>query len=129
VKIYLAGSVPKGNEEAKTFSDWRKKYQKVLEDIFHAQFIDPSRSDIMSYEGDSLMIVGIDCGDIKNSNLIIVNAEDKLGAGTAQELVVAKYFKLPVITVLPKNTYHRRSNIMFHNPLISGTWVSRLGGI
>lgn len=44
----------------------------------------------------------------------MVNAEDRLGAGTAMEFVNSKYLKKPVITVLPKDTYHMRSNIAFN---------------
>jgi len=122
MKIYLAGSVPKGKDETKVWDDWRVRYQKVLEEVFDATFIDPNADDIMAFEGDSLMIVGVDCGHIKSSDLVVVNAEEKLGVGTSQELVVAKYFGLPVITVLPKDTHHRRSNITFHQTVVED-WI------
>lgn len=120
MKIYLAGSVPKGDEEQKTFADWRARYQRVLCEIFDAEYIDPYKRDLD--ESDFLLVVGKDCTDIAESALIIVNAEEKLGAGTAQELVIAKYFKKPVVTVLPKDTPHRRTNIMFNGQLIDD-WI------
>ncbi|MEK7122854.1 MAG: hypothetical protein AAB855_03280, partial [Patescibacteria group bacterium] len=73
-------------------------------------------------ESDFLLVVGKDCADIAESSFIIVNAEEKLGAGTAQELVIAKYLKKPVVTVLPKDTPHRRTNIMFSGQLIDD-WI------
>ncbi len=120
MKIYLAGSVPKGDEEQKTFADWRARYQSALESIFDAEYIDPY--DRVLDESDFLLVVGKDCIDIIESSLVIVNAEEKLGAGTAQELVIAKYLKKPVVTVLPKNTPHRRTNIMFNGQLIDD-WI------
>lgn len=120
MKIYLAGSVPKGDEEQKTFADWRARYQTVLKSVFDAEYIDPY--DRYLDESDFLLVVGKDCVDIMESSLIIVNAEEKLGAGTAQELVIAKYLKKPVVTVLPKDTPHRRTNIMFNGQLVDD-WI------
>lgn len=120
MKIYLAGSVPKGDEEQKTFYDWRSTYRRVLDDIFDAEYIDPYDRDID--ESDFLLVVGKDCVDITESSFIVVNAEEKLGVGTAQELVIAKYLKKPVVTVLPKDSDHRRTNIMFNGQLIDD-WI------
>ncbi len=120
MKIYLAGSVPKGDEEAKIFDDWRSRYKQSLRKFFDADFIEPYHKELD--ESDFLAVVGQDCRHIKESALVIVNAEGKLGVGTAQELVIAKYFKKPVISVLPKDTHHRRSNISFHGKLVKD-WI------
>lgn len=120
MKIYLAGKVPKGDKEAKSFDDWRLKYQEALKKIFYADFIMPYNRE--ADESDFLLVVGLDCSHIKESDLIVVNAEERLGVGTAQELVIAKYFKKPIITVLPKDTYHRRSNVVFHGKEIKD-WI------
>ena len=45
-----------------------------------------------------------------------------MGAGGAQEMVIAKYFKKPVVTVLPKDSHHRRSNLTFHEKTIKD-WI------
>ncbi len=73
-------------------------------------------------ENDLWGAFGFDCQHIKNSSLVIVNAEEKLGVGTSQELVIAKYFKKPVITVLPKNSHHRLANIYWHGILVQD-WI------
>lgn len=120
MKIYLAGSVPKGDEEAKTFDDWRSRYKRSLQKVFDADFIEPYHRDLD--ESDLLAVVGQDCRHIKQSSMVIVNAEEKLGVGTAQELVIAKYFKKPVISVLPRDTHHRRSRIVFHGKMVED-WI------
>jgi len=66
--------------------------------------------------------VGSDANYIKNCDLLVVNSEHKLEAGTSMELVIAKYFKKPVIVVLPKGTHHRKSNVTFHQKMIRD-WI------
>lgn len=83
-----------------------------MQKFFDADFFEPYSRELD--ESDFLAVVGHDCKHIKESSLVIVNAEEKLGVGTAQELAVAEYFSKPVISVLPKDTHHRRSNIVFH---------------
>lgn len=121
IKIYLAGSVPKGAEEEKEFVNWRERYKGVLEKFLDAEFIFPGAGDMD--ESDYLLIVGKDSRSIKHSDLIIVNAEEKLGVGTAHEMVIAKYFKKPVISVLPKNSYHRRPNVVFQGKYKVEDWM------
>lgn len=119
--IYLAGDIPKGDEEGKDFKNWRLIYQEVLAKIFDgAKFIDPWRPD--KDENDPVAVFGEDCKHIKEADLIVIKAEEKVGAGTAMEFVIAKYFKKPVVTVIPKDTHHRRSNIVFGGQLVKD-WV------
>jgi hypothetical protein len=120
MKIYLAGKVPKGDKKQKSFDNWRVRYQKVLRKFFDAEFIDPYNRDLD--ESDFLAVVGTDCKHIKESTFIVVNAEEKLGVGTSQEMVIAKYFNKPVVTVLPKDSHHRRSNVVFHGKMIAD-WI------
>jgi hypothetical protein len=121
MKIYLAGSVPKGAEEEKDFVNWRLKYKFVLEKLLDADFVFPGAGDMD--ESDYLLIVGKDSRSIKHSDIIIVNAEEKLGVGTAHEMIIAKYFNKPVVTVLPKNSYHRRPNVVFQNKYKVEDWM------
>ena len=121
MKIYLAGTVPKGDKEAETFDNWRQLFKAELSKYFvDAEFFDHSK--IKADESDYKGIVGLDCSLIKKSDLVVVNAALHLGVGTSQEMVIAKYFRKPVITVLPKNTPHRRNNLVFHGKLIED-WI------
>jgi hypothetical protein len=121
MKVYLAGSVPKGDGEAKDFKDWRKEYTAIIRKSFpDFHPIDPNN--VFAIEGDSLGVFGADCLWIQESDAVIVHGEKKLGAGTAMELIIAKYFKKPVITVLPKDTHHRRSNLIFDGRLVED-WI------
>lgn len=123
LKIYLAGSIPKGDKARENFINWRDQYKKVLSSINNIEFLNP---DGIRDESDAMEVFGHDINMIKNSDVVIINAEKKIGrgigVGTSQEMVIAKYFSLPVITVIPKNTHHRRSNIVFHGKEIED-WI------
>ncbi len=126
MKIYLAGSVPKGDNEAKKLVDWRKRYSEVISKISgDFELFDPNNFYLNSLEGNPKLVFGADCLHIRQNDLIIVNAEEKdrgIGAGTAMEFVIAKYFRKPVITVLPKDSYHRRPNLLFCGKLVED-WI------
>lgn len=119
-KIFLIGKVPKGDKAQENFDNWRVRYQKSAQKFFDAEFIDPYDRNLD--ESDFLAVVGWDCRHIEESAFVIVNAENKLGAGSAQEMVIAKYFNKPVITVLPKDSHHRRSNIIFREKVVKD-WI------
>lgn len=123
MKIYLAGSIPKGDNIRKDWIDWKTQYKKVLASIDDLIFLN---ADDLKDETNPFVVFGHDANMVKKADIIIVNAEKEIGkgigAGTAQEMVIAKYFSKPVITVLPKNTHHRRKNIVFNGIKIDD-WI------
>jgi hypothetical protein len=124
LKIFLAGSIPKGDNIRKQWMDWKIEYKKILSKINNVQFVD---GDAWKDETKPFLLFGHDLNLVKISDIVLVNAEKKIGSGigvgTAQEIMVAKYFSKPVITILPKNTHHRRSNIEFNGTIIPD-WIS-----
>lgn len=119
LKICLLGSIPKGDDVREKWKDWKVEYKEILSQISDVEFTD---GDTWRDETKSLQLVGHDAYLVKNADIIIVNAEKKLGAGTAQEMVIAKYFSRPVISILPRDTHHRRSNIVFDGVKIDD-WI------
>ncbi|MFA6354109.1 MAG: hypothetical protein WCX12_00245 [Candidatus Paceibacterota bacterium] len=120
VKITLLGSLPKGDEARKQFKDWKIEYEeKIRATIPNSNFL---HGDLVSDTIGPELVVGHDLWLIKNSDIIVVNASSKIGAGTAQEILYAKYCKKPVVSVLPKNTHHRRSNVVFQGTAIED-WI------
>lgn len=123
-KIFLAGSIPKGDDARKQWNDWKTEYKKILSRFNNVEFSD---GDAWKDDTKPFLLFGHAVNLVKTSDIIIVNAEKKvgngIGVGTAQEIMVAKYFSRPVIIVLPKNTHHRRSNIVFNDTLIAD-WIS-----
>lgn len=120
LKIYLAGSIPKGDAERDQFENWREVYAaKILEVIPNAAFLDP---DLIRDTVGPELVVGHDLWQISRSDIILVSIPEKVGAGTSQEMVIAKHLKKPVVTILPKDTHHRRSNIEFDGEMIED-WI------
>ncbi len=119
MKIYFAGKVPKGRE-AIDYIDWRELIGSQLQRAHSAvEILSPENAALD--ENDSLSVFGHDCHLIQLADLIVVNASQKLGVGTAQEMLIAKYFHKPVLTILPPDTHHRRSQLEM-NGLIIPDW-------
>lgn len=119
MKICLLGSIPKGDDVRSKRKDWKIKYKEKLSIIEGVNFSD---GDTWKDETKPLQLVGHDANLIKEADIVIVDFSKRLGAGTAQEMVIAKYFSKPVISVLPKNTHHRKSNIVFDDKKIQD-WI------
>jgi hypothetical protein len=68
------------------------------------------------------MMVGHDLAQVKKADVCIGDAQKKIGAGKAQEIVIAKYFKKPVVVVIPKDAHHRKSNVAFHGVVVED-WI------
>lgn len=120
LKIALLGSLPKGDEARKDFTDWKIEYvEKISVAIPEAIFL---HGDLISDSEGSEIVVGHDLWLIKRSDIVIVNAPSKIGAGTAQEMVLAKQFGKPVISVVPSKTHHRKTNVTFHGKTMD-EWI------
>lgn len=120
IKIALLGSIPKGDDIKKNFYDWKKDYHKVINrELKNAQILS---GDAISDNVGPELVVGHDLSMIKSADIIVVDAREKLGAGTAQEMVISKYFKKPLISVIPKDSHHRRANVKFDGQLLK-EWI------
>ena len=102
--IYLAGKVPKGKKEHEDFVDWREEFKGILGE--GVKYLDPNQFQLADIPCEKFF--GRDCFMIKNCDLVLVDARAKIGAGTAQEILIAKYFKIPVVSVVPDNSHYRR---------------------
>jgi hypothetical protein len=118
LKIYLAGKVPKGAEIGRT-KDWRQEYIEQLPNGF-LEFLSPENPQLD--ESKPLLVFGHDCYLVKKCDILVVDASSKLGVGTAQEMVIAKYFGKYVYTVLPRDSHHRRSNLYMHDFIVDD-WI------
>jgi len=115
--IYLAGKIPKGKEND-NYVDWRKDFIEIMEEkrknfpnISKVVYLDPHvmKGDIIP----SVDFFGRDVHMVAISDCIIVDARAKIGAGVAQEILIAKYYGKPVVTVVPNNShYHKKTNVM-----------------
>lgn len=115
MRIFLSGgALPRTGLDGK----WRGEYERALAPL-NAELINPTKRSID--ESKFLLVFGYDCTLIKGSDAVLVNAEG-MGPGTAQEMLIAKYFRKPVVTVLPKNTENRRADFEFNGTVVKD-WI------
>jgi nucleoside 2-deoxyribosyltransferase len=120
MKIALLGSIPKGDSVRRDWTDWKEAYKQTIQKVLpEAEFVD---GDAISDNAGPIMVVGHDLAMIKNADMCVVDARSKIGAGTAQEIVIAKHLKKPVVSVIPKDTHHRKTNITFHGVTLED-WI------
>jgi len=113
IRVYLSGSIQKGNEDATKKSVWTSAdidiLQKVLADTMNLSLMNPaSRSDDLS---DQKSVLGRDLLQVYTSDLVLVDARDRKGIGIGAEMLFAKNYGVPVISVAPPNSQYRKENM------------------
>jgi hypothetical protein len=119
MEIYLAGKVRKGKAIAEE-KDWRLEYEQVLSQIPGIEILSPENPSLDASQ--PFLVFGHDCHLIKQCDAVVVNATEKLGVGTSQEMLIAKIYRKPLLTVLPKDTHHRRSNLQMPGGIVPD-WI------
>jgi len=104
LKVYVAGKV--SSNSVFGTHDWRDKFCKELSLKSGIEIVnlDPVRYEIdfdVDHK-DSKFIVGKDYFLIKESDVVIVNLTDDISVGGSQEMLIAKYYKKPLIGIAPK---------------------------
>ncbi len=104
IKVYVAGKVSPNSVFGT--HDWRDGFCKELSEKsgFEILNLDPVKleMDFNFDHKDSKMIVGKDCFLIKDSDIVIVNLTDDISVGGSQEMLIAKYYKKPLIGIAPR---------------------------
>lgn len=104
LKVYIAGKVSK-DSVFKTH-DWRDEFCKSLSQVSGREIInlDPTkeRGTGIFDENDSRLVFGRDLYMIKLSDVVIVYLSDDISVGGSQEMLIAKYFRKPLIGIAPK---------------------------
>jgi len=95
VKVYVAGKISK--DSVFGTHDWRVNFCYELEKVSELKLknLDPTKTG--TDQSDSLLVFGADCYLISQSNVVIVYLSDDISIGGSQEILIAKYFKIPVI--------------------------------
>src|SRR3990172_28392 len=109
ISIYLAGSNKKGHEKSDD-SYWTEEDMLLLREKlpeFEISFLNPAfRSDDLS---DQRSVFGRDMTQVYCSDIVFVDARNRLGLGVGAEMMWAKFHKIPLITLAPKDTHYNKS--------------------
>ena len=120
MKIALLGSIPKGDSERWGWADWKPEFiNAITHHVADAVFLN---GDAVSDALGPSLVVGHDLSMVKEADCVVVDATSKIGAGTAQEMVIAKLFAKPVISVVPQDSHYHKSEVTFHGQLVKN-WI------
>ena len=112
LRIYIAGKVSPHSVFGK--HDWRDDFCKELskKSGLIIKNLDPTKSDEDFYlnEKDYMLIFGRDCFMIQLADIVIVNLTDDISVGGSQEMLIAKYFKKPLIGIAPLGGKFRKES-------------------
>lgn len=104
IKVYIAGKVSPNSVFGK--HDWRDGFCAKLSESsgFEIFNLDPTKSDnnFNLDENNDKLIFGRDCFMISKADFVIVNLTDDISVGGSQEMLIAKYYKKPLIGIAPK---------------------------
>jgi hypothetical protein len=109
IAIYLAGSIKKGHERADE-SFWTDDDVLLLKKYltgYEVSFLNPAfRSDNLS---DQRSTFGRDMIQVFCSDVVFVDARDRRGLGVGAEMMWAKFHRIPIVTLAPKNSHYNKS--------------------
>ena len=116
IKVYVAGKVSSNSLMGGSY--WREEFCKQLEEKsgFEIVNLDPTSRKTMPL--DSEMVFGRDSFFIKNSDLVIVNLTDDISVGGSQEMLIAKYFKKPLLGIARKGGKFVNSEYNDHGRIV-----------
>jgi nucleoside 2-deoxyribosyltransferase len=109
LKVYIAGKVSKNSVFGTEF--WRDDFCKELSEKTGMEIInlDPTSEKSDNFDSsNSSLIFGRDCYMIKQSDIVIVNLTDDISVGGSQEMLIAKYFKKPLLGIARKGGKFRK---------------------
>jgi len=108
ISIYLAGSIKKGHENPQE-SFWTDEDMLLLRKYlseYAISFLNPAfRTDDLS---DQCSVFGRDMTQVFCCDIVFVDARDRRGLGVGAEMMWAKFHKIPVISLSPKNSHYNK---------------------
>lgn len=112
IAIYLAGSIKKGHERAEE-SYWTDEDMLFLRKSlaeYEVSFLNPAfRTDNLS---DQRSVFGRDMTQVFCSDVVFVDARDRRGLGVGAEMMWAKFHKIPIVTLAPKDSHYNKTKTM-----------------
>lgn len=95
MNVYVAGKISK--DSVFGTHDWRENFCSELERLsgLHIENLDPTKSG--TDQNDAMLVFGADSYLISQSDVLVVYLSDDISIGGSQEILIAKYFGIPVI--------------------------------
>jgi hypothetical protein len=108
LKIYVAGKVSKDSIFGTHY--WRDEFVKKLESLSGIKLISLDPAKKTANQNDYEEAFGADVFMISQSDVVVVYLSDDISVGGSQEILVAKYYKKPVIGLAPAGGKFNQKN-------------------
>jgi hypothetical protein len=95
IKVYVAGKISK--DSVFGTHNWRDTFCEELEKLSGLAITKYSPVDLTVDQNNAELVFGRDSYLISKSDVMIVYLSDDISIGGSQEILIAKYFKIPVI--------------------------------
>ena len=111
IRIYLSGSIKKGEKDASqlywTESD-EEFIKKNIKDC-RVELLNPATANIR--RSDPFSNFGADLYLVTSSDFLMADLREGRGIGVGCEMTIAKFFKIPVISICPCESHYRKSKL------------------
>jgi hypothetical protein len=100
ISVYVAGKVSKDSVFGTHY--WRDTFCQKLAVLSGEKIenLDPTKLKVSS-QNDARQVFGGCCASIASADVVIVYLSNDISIGGSQEILIAKYFKIPVIGLAP----------------------------
>lgn len=111
ISIYCAGGIKKGPKDA-TKLLWGEKERQEIQAILTPLEVVFMRPDLRRDDiANDFTVFGRDHYQVQSADYVIVDGREKRGIGVGIEMLSAKWFKRPLICVVPPNSHYRRPRL------------------
>lgn len=114
IKIYLSGSIKKSSTDTNEtyWTEHDEEFIKKHISRYEVELLNPATAKIK--RSDPLSNFGADLFLVTESNFLIADLREGRGIGVGSEMTVAKMYKIPVISICPKESHYRKSKLQVY---------------
>jgi hypothetical protein len=112
IKIYPSGTIAKSSSEERPV--WTAVEQEIIRQAVlphRITFYDPS-AHVPNLDDTELMF-GRDLHQVQSADFVVVDGRDRRGLGIGVEMMAAKVFAVPVVSVCPLDSHYRRNKVTY----------------
>jgi hypothetical protein len=112
IKVYLSGSIKKGPSDTEKEFYWTDSdvdYITSNLDTYSVEILNPATAKVT--RNDPFENFGCDAFLVKSSDFLIADMRERRGIGVGGEMVLAKLYGIPVVSICPRESHYRKSEV------------------
>ena len=113
ISIYLSGSIKKGASDTEKQCYWTESDEAALEAAFSdfdvVKILNPANAKVTRQ--DYYANFGCDVFLVSIADFVIADLRERRGIGIGSEMTIAKFYGIPVIALVTRNTHYRMDKL------------------